>query len=374
MHTTTRFLSLFRFQLIAALIFGVLVEHSVLSQSAPATFTRELMLHNLGSNVLASGWGEITARCRELTNCLGQLVDAPNQLSLDTARAAWLAAAQASARMRCFQSGPIAERDWTSTFNYWKVLPDRIQGVLHSSSNSVDQAFLDNLGCETKGLFAIESLLFQQVAPASTNQNVPPILAALAGQNRERTRSFLLALGREVANQATAIAHDWNSLDASGAQTKFVNGGQQSINLLVNQLAACLEDVSENHLHFVLVLPKPISRQLYRVERSRSGSSLEGVLATLEGAQKLFQGGGGLGLRDAVRQVNPELEKRIADQFDATIGCVRALGAPLEQVVVKNRPALENAYQKARALEVLIKVDVASALGVTLTFSSSDGD
>jgi predicted lipoprotein len=243
--------------------------------------------------------------------------------------------------------------------------------VLQSSSNAVDQAFLDNLGCETKGLFAIESLLFQQT---STNQNVPPLLSAVAGQNRERTRSYLLALGREVANQATTIAHDWNSLEASGAHTKFVKGGQQSVNLLVNQLAACIEDVSENHLHFVLVLPNPISRQLYRVERSRSGTSLEGVLANLEGAQRLFRGAGGMGLQDAVKQVNPALEQRIADQFAVTIGCVQALGAPLEQVVVKNRPALENAYQKARALEVLIKVDVVSALGVTLTFSSSDGD
>jgi uncharacterized protein len=374
MHTATKFFSFLRFQTIAPLIFGVLIEQSAFGQSASATFTRERMLQNLGSNVLASGWGEITARCRELTNCLGKLVDAPNQQTLDKARAAWLATAQASTGMRCFQSGPIAERDWTSTFNYWKVLPDRIQGLLHSSSNTVDQAFLDNLGCETKGLFAIESLLFQQAAPASTNQSVPPLLAALVGQNRERTRSYLLALGRELASQASGIAHDWNTLDASGAHAKLVKGGQQSVNLLVNQLAACIEDVSENHLHFVLVLPNPISRQLYRVERSRSGSSLEGVLATLEGAQRIFQGGGGLGLRDAVKQVNPALDQRIADQFDATIGCVRALGAPLEQVVLKNRPALENAYEKARALEVLIKVDVVSALGVTLTFSSSDGD
>jgi predicted lipoprotein len=372
MQTVAKLLSFLRFQTVAPLIFGIIVvEQSVFSESIPATFTRERMVEQLGSNVLASGWQEISARCRELTNCLGQLVDDPNQSTIDKARAAWLAAAEASTQMRCFQSGPIADRDWSTTFNYWKVLPDRIQGVLQSSTNSVDQASLDNLGCETKGLFALEFLLFQQ---PSTNQNVPPILAALAGQNRERTHSYLLALGRELAHQATVIANDWNTLASSGAQTKFAKGGQQSVNLLVNQLAACLEDVSQNHLHFVLVLPKPLSRQLYRVERSRSGTSLQGVLATLEGSQRLFQGGGGLGLKDAVKQVNPGLEKRIADQFDTTIKSVRALGAPLEQAVVNNRPALEKAYENARALEVLIKVDAVSALGVTLTFSSNDGD
>lgn len=348
------------------LIFGIATKQSVLGQSAaPETFSRERMLEDLATNVLASGWQEIGQKCRDLTNCLEQLINSPNETTLNKAREAWLAASQASTRMRSFQAGPMADREWSSTFNYWKVLPTRIEGVLHSSGK-VDQAFLDNLGCETKGLFAIEYLLFQETP---TN-----LVARLSAGNSERTCSYLLAVAREVAAQAARIADDWTTAETSGARRKFASGGQQSVNLLVNQLAKCLEDVSDNHLHFVLVLPNPISRQLYRVERSCSHTSLQGVLATLEGAQQLVQGNGGLGLRDALKQVNPSLEKRVADQFDVTIGSVRALGAPLEQVVVNNRKALENAYEKARALEILIKVDVVSSLGVTLTFSSSDGD
>jgi predicted lipoprotein len=353
------------------LIFGVLTEHSALSQSAvPENFSRERMLRELAGNVFASGWQAVSLRCGELTNCLEQLVNTPNQMNLDKAREAWLAAAQASARMRCFQAGPIAEREWTSTFHYWKVLPARIEEVLHGSGKA-DQALLDKLGCETKGLFALECLLFQQ---GPTNQIAPVILTRLSATNSERTASYLLALGRELAGEATCIANDWNPTQASGASGKFAAGGQQSVNLLVNQLAACIEDASESHLHFVLVLPNPISRQLYRVERSRSGTSLEGVIASVEGAQRLFQGTGGLGLKDAVKQVNPALEKRIAEQFETTLGSIRALSAPLEQVVVNNRPAVENAYEKTRALEILIKVDMVSALGVTLTFGSNDGD
>jgi predicted lipoprotein len=348
------------------LIFGIATERSVLSQSAgPATFSRERMLEELATNVLASGWQEIGQKCWELTNCLEQLVKSPNETTLNKAREAWLAASQASTRMRCFQAGPMADRDWSSTFNYWKVLPSRIEGVLHSPGK-VDQAFLDNLGCETKGLFALEYLLFQETP---TN-----LVAKLSAANSERTSSYLLAVGREVGGQATRIADDWAVAEPSGPRQKFASGGQQSINLLVNQLAKCLEDASGDHLHFVLVLPNPISRQLYRVERSCSHSSLDGVLATLEGAQRLVQGNGGLGLKDALKQVNPALEKRVADQFKETIGSIRALGAPLEQVVVNNRKALESAYEKARALEILIKVDVVSSLGVTLTFSSTDGD
>ena len=52
----------------------------------------------------------------------------------------------------------------------------------------------------------------------------------------------------------------------------------------------------------------------------------------------------------------------------------QALGGPLEEAVVEKRPLLEKAYEQVRALEILFKVDVVSALGVTLTFSSGDGD
>ena len=41
---------------------------------------------------------------------------------------------------------------------------------------------------------------------------------------------------------------------------------------------------------------------------------------------------------------------------------------------MKERAALQIAYDKARVLEILFKVDLASTLGVTITFGSNDGD
>jgi predicted lipoprotein len=122
------------------------------------------------------------------------------------------------------------------------------------------------------------------------------------------------------------------------------------------------------------VLPSPITRQLYRVERHRSGSSLEGTLVCLEGAKSIYLGEGGLGLREAVKAVNPGLASRVTKQFEAAESATRAIGIPLEQAVAERNAVLETAYQQTRALEILIKVDVVSALGVTLTFSSNDGD
>jgi hypothetical protein len=46
----------------------------------------------------------------------------------------------------------------------------------------------------------------------------------------------------------------------------------------------------------------------------------------------------------------------------------------LEEAVNVNRGAVEAAGRAARAVEVALKADVASVLGVTLTFSTGDGD
>ena len=50
-----------------------------------------------------------------------------------------------------------------------------------------------------------------------------------------------------------------------------------------------LEEVYERRLNFVLVLPSPISRQLDRVLRSRSGGSLEEAIVDLESVQRFYQ-------------------------------------------------------------------------------------
>jgi predicted lipoprotein len=341
--------------------------------SQPA-FTREAMLREIARDVLVSEWQELAGKCRDLTNSIARLVEKPDPVLLEEARKGWLEASLAASRLRCFQAGPIVDRDFVSTFYYWQVLPYRMQEVLNSPRR-VDQGFLEELGATVKGLFAVEYLLFEH-AKAQTNGagKAALILDGLAGPDAEKHRAYLIALGQELASKATLLGNDWTAPGGAGASQKLTAGGQESVNLLVNQLATGIEDTAERHLNFVLVLPNPISRQLYRVERSRSGSSLEGLLAGLEGAQKLFTGGGGLGLKDAVRQVNPALEKRVAEQFETAIAATRAIGAPLEEAVVKNRASIEVAYEKTRVLEVLVKVDVVSALGVTLTFSSNDGD
>ncbi|MEO7678401.1 MAG: imelysin family protein, partial [Verrucomicrobiota bacterium] len=339
---------------------------------AEKTFSWEVMLRNTGRNVIEPGYNDLLKNCRDLTNALAQLPLATNQTSLELARKTWLATADAANRMRCFQIGPVAARSCLPTFYYWQVLPARIEGAAEAT-NSFAQSFIDELGATTKGLFAIEYLIFDRNTNQPATEGNDGSALELLSRSPKRG-AFLLAVARDLESKACLVAGDWNATDGQGALSRFVAAGHESVNLLVNQLAMITEDTAEKHLNFVLVLPLPIERQLYRVERSRSGSSLEGVLATLAGFENIYRGSDGFGLDDAISRLNPALEKRLDEQLAGASAALQALGSPLEQAVVNNRPLLEKAYEQVRVLEILIKVDVVSALGVTLTFSSADGD
>ena len=50
------------------------------------------------------------------------------------------------------------------------------------------------------------------------------------------------------------------------------------------------------------------------------------------------------------------------------------IGVPLDQATPATHALIAQAHEESRALEILLKTEAASALGVTLTFLSVDGD
>jgi len=331
------------------------------------SFSRAAALRNIAEKVIAPGYQDFAMQSRALTNAVEQLANAPDPKSIEQARQAWSATLLAARRLQGFQAGPLTEREYASSFYYWQVLPVRIEAVAESA-RAIDKRMIDELGATAKGLFALEYLLFDGAA-GEPGGDVLKLLAA-----SDRRRAYMAALARDIEMKASRLADDWSRTDAQGASAKFVAAGQETVNVLVNQLAMNIETVAENRMNFVLSLPQPVSRQFHRIEGSRSGTSLDGILATMEGIRTIYKGRDGAGLDDAVRKVNPALQQRLEQQMDAAIAALRDLKIPLERAVVEKRDALESAYQAVRVLEISFKTELASALGVTITFNSGDGD
>ena len=336
-----------------------------------ARITRETVLRDTVRKVIAPACQELLARSRDLTNALGGLSRSSSPDALTQARQTWTATMLAARAIQGYEAGPLTDRDAATAFSYSQILPGRIMGVLNSN-RPLTATHIEELGSPAKGLFALEYLLFGPKALETGAAKATSLSAMLASPQGPRLVAYLNVLAHDLAARATQVADDWSAAD--GAAKKFIAGGQESINTLVNQLAMHLEVAAENRLGFVLRLPEPITRQYQRVECSPSGTSQQSVRAQISGIQRIYHGGDGAGLDDLVNQLNPALARRIEAQFAATLLAIDALAAPLEDAVLKERAALQIAYDKARVLEILFKVDLASTLGVTITFGSNDGD
>lgn len=356
-----------------AATFAVIFFAAIPSRAAESV-TREAALRDLAHNVITAGYQDLAAKCHTLSNAAAQLAASPAPAALDQARQSWTTVLDAANRVRCFQSGPIVDHEAAATFYYSRISPPIIEGELQAS-NALDAAYVAGLGGDGKGVFALEYLLFGHRGYIGTPElNNARAGEMILGANAQRRRAFLLALTRDIDSKATQLAQDWSATGEHDASAKFAGGGQASINLLVNQLAHSIEDANQARLNFALVLPKPLAGQIYRIEASPSGASLQGMVASVEGIQTFYRGSHGLGLADVLKQVNAPLAKRIDEQFDTTLAAIKAIGEPLAQAAADKRDAVQNASDKMKALEILFKVDLASALGVTISFISGDGD
>jgi uncharacterized protein len=342
--------------------------------ASTGNFSRDAMMRDIVHNCIVPAYQQLAARCRDLTNAIGELSKAPSQSNLDDARNAWVAASMAACRVRCARVGPLAAQGSSApVFYFWQVLPNAIEARI-ASTRALDAGFVEEMGATTKGMYALEYLLYgARDGPNLPAGKILSPLETLSAPNAQRRRDFMLLVAQDIESQAGALEKAWSDPGSEGVAAKFADAGQQSLNQLVNVIAAALEDMSDRHLHAALGL-QPVAGQDHLIEGSPSGTSVQSVLAVIASAQKIYRNSNGLGLMDAVRQINVPTATVLQERFDEAVKTARAISSPLDQAIVDNRAVVENAFEMVHTLEVKFKTDIASTLGVTLTFSSADGD
>ena len=70
----------------------------------------------------------------------------------------------------------------------------------------------------------------------------------------------------------------------------------------------------------------------------------------------------------------PQVHAHLQRLFASAISELRALAAPLETVAIRRPNQLEAALRTVKTLELALKEELPTALGVTLSFTSLDAD
>jgi predicted lipoprotein len=352
----------------AAIVGGLSVPHQPVlarDQTRVPPVSKQVMLESIGRNVLVPGYAALAAATTDLSAAVDALSENPTVASLERARQAWTHVLVAWRRTQSFAHGPVADLGVYPRIQFWPSRAQAVERVLRAQ-RPIDDTYVQEMGANAVGLSALELLLFDPHTDAAAR------VATFTGLSGERQRLYVRALARDLVKQSRLVVQAWQA--PAGYATKFGAGGQQQLNLLVNDMLEAVETGAENRLR--VVLERHTERQFRGelLEGGLSGTSQQGLLALLIGAKSLFSGANGSGIDDYLRQLRSPAAGRVDLQFQRAIDAVRSLDGPLEQAIATREQAFKKAHEECRALQIMLKTEVASTLGVTITFKSTDND
>jgi predicted lipoprotein len=332
------------------------------------------MLGQILDTVILPGHAALTAAAGNLDTAAREFVEAPSEETLATVRSEWFATELAWKRVEMYQFPGLL-----LIHNAIETRPARvpfIEGLVDSAAvpaapAPLDAARIESLGSTSKGLGAIEYLIFESPLHEA------PVLEAFAIPARG---ALLVALTGNLVAKTEELRRFWTPEGQNYGQTFRENDSegsdiQSSVSLLANRLIETYEFVMQRKFGVPMGrttdgVPDPES-----VETPLTGRSLDLLIANLESVQRTFDAG----LDDYVDYLQggePEtsLSANIHAQFARVFEALDRIGTPLEVAVVEDPAAVAAAYEEMRPLLVFLKTDMAAQLGITVTFSDADGD
>jgi predicted lipoprotein len=323
------------------------------------------VLKALVHEVVVPDTAAVVTSSNELSSAVNAFADSPSLEALTLARTAFTTALLAWKQAQCFRNGPMVETNAFVRTLFWPPRPEAIEAAA-SGTALLDDAFVGNIGVDARGVYALEYLLFP------LEQRDEQALASLAENAGKRRRELARGLAASIAKYAGNAGKALG--DGNAYAARFAEDAQIHLSTLVNQMIGTVETLAARRLEHVLRLEKNRRLVPHEVEGWPSRTSHRIALAQLTGNERLYRGGKSGGLAALALATAPAIGARVSERYADALRAVRALPGPLEVVVKQDQARLAAAAAATKALELALKVDLASALGVTITFQTGDGD
>jgi hypothetical protein len=288
----------------------------------------------------------------------GTLSDAREKLKL-----AWLQWQHCSA----FTFGPGENRAMKSKLNTFPV------DIIAINSN-VENGILTDLALDEQGLGTIDFLLNER--GLSNEQILDNFVVNAFSENR---KSYLLYCSEQISITIDAVSNDWDTYRTTFISSIGAANGS-SLSLVVNEFIKDYEELKRNKLALPLGLLTLGISLPEKTEAYHAGYSSELAQEQLQALKNYFLGADGLGLDDLLAEsgfISSQgglLSDAIPAGFDESAALMELLTDPLSDQITTDPEPIENAYFNLQENLVMLKTEMPSALGVSITFADNDGD
>lgn len=340
-----------------------------------ADFRADLADHT-ANQIIIPAYQELLAKAQELRMNVYTFTEDPDPNTLAASRASlkdtWLVWQDAS----LFMFGPSESTALRNALNTYPTNADLIEENI-----STGEYILGSIGNrDAVGFPAIDYLLNGQGDEEAT------LKAYLTDSDWEARASYLQELASTIEAKALQTLEGWRASGDNYVSTFTAEAAQgtdvgSALGLLVNGIDLHFQRFSRDGKLAIPAgvrsagVPRPKA-----VEAFYGGYSVELLVANLEAYKRLFKGVGQNeldkeGLLDYLGELDANaLATDIETQWDASIAFAKTLNDPLDQQIEEEVDKVTDMFLELQKLVPLIKADMASLMGITLTNQDNDGD
>lgn len=342
---------------------------------------RHKILTDVARVVIVPTYEEASTSAATLSTAMDRLAQQPDATSLAAAQEAWRKSHAVWKRADAFLFGPADDLAVTAGAIDSGPPDDTKLSAVVAGTATIDAAFVASLGGNQRGFAGLEWLLFEPIGGDAA------LLAALTGPLGERRRTLGSLIAKDLQVKIDAVRDGWlpgkgdyaTALAEAGRSSTIYSSERQGVDAIVNALIAAAEVLTAVRLAKPLGLDRtPQEPHPELVESPRAGTSIEDILAVLDGIESVYTcslgGVRGLPLGDAVRDYGPRADDAFRADLVRAREAVRAIPPPLGSAVSAQRDAVLAAHAAVREVKRRLSTEIASALGTSVGFNVTDGD
>jgi len=337
---------------------------------------RELMLTNIADNIVIPAYAKFDLKLAAMVAKADAFRTEPSTTSLTEFRTAWEEAYIEWQKVGIFDFGPASDNALNSYFN---VYPTNVTSI--NSNILAGNANLEvSASYPTQGFPAFDYLLNGN---ATTDADIVALYTT--DVDAEKRKSYILQLTNQMTKKFTAVNNAWKGSYRNTFVTSTGMGLFSSTSLMVNGIVFYYErfirsgkfGIPSGAMVNGTVLPTAVEayykKEIGKVLAQTAQQAFvdyfngKGVLTGIEGASlKTYLNS--LNAKDKTTQVL--LSETINTQF----GVVNDKLALLDNAVATDNAKMIVVYNEMQKAVRMLKVDMTSAMSVTITYTDNDGD
>lgn len=367
---------IFLLLLLPSIIVGCGDESS--NNSTPDSFDRVAFLTFYADSLIIPEYSKLNGKAGELKVSVEAFVSSPSLQTLKNAQLIWADAYLQWQNCSAFDFGPAQGNFGTlsedigtfPTFISGSQSKKGIEEYIASGDNS-----LSNFARDTRGLLGIEYLLFE-----SEDNDVISKFSGIGGDKR---KAYLIAITNDIVNRINDVYTKWPEYRSKFIGNNGTDAGS-STSELYNEFVKSFEAL-KNYKYGLPAGKRPgqTKTEPDKVEAYYSGMSFEASKKHWETILRLWQGTttngyDGIGFEEYVESTvtGKELVQSTQVQIKAVNDAFTAFpnNMTLSQAISVNDVSVETLNTELQKMTRFFKSDMSSLLGISITYSSGDGD